>query len=87
MSQVTALAIAPAPTVSMRVRALQTEARALAREHIAAFQELLKSVEEMAVEIADGGESYPAGVREVARRVAEDMEAKANTIQVIAQRA
>ena len=37
-------------------------------------------------EIADGGEAYPAGVRDLARRFAEDTEARVQTLATIAGR-
>ena len=40
----------------------------------------------MADEIANGGEAYPAGVRDLARRFAEDTEARVQTLATIAGR-
>ena len=46
---------------------------------------LLKAAE-MARAIADGGDAYPVGVREVASRIAGDLPVKAETIHSIAAR-
>ncbi|MFN3513589.1 MAG: hypothetical protein ACK41C_11115 [Phenylobacterium sp.] len=78
---------APSENVADRVRKLQAEARSLAREHIRALEQALLQVEKMSAEIADGGEAYPAGVREVARRLAEDCEARVQTLEAISARA
>ncbi len=72
--------------LSHRVRRLQVEARGLAREHIAALVAALHEVEVLAGEIADGGEAYPAGVREISRRLAEELETKVATIEAITSR-
>lgn len=80
----------PAPGalgVAERIRLLQQEARTLARDHIQALETALAQVERLSAEIADGGEAYPVGVREVARRLAEDCEASGNTLKAIASRA
>lgn len=79
-----------APTgqsVADRIRLLQTQARALARDHVGALESALAQVERLSAEIAEGGEAYPVGVREVARRLAEDCEASSNTLKAIASRA
>ena len=72
--------------VAARVRRLQTEARQLARSHIESFTAQLAQAQAMATEIADGGEAYPAGVRDLARRFAEDTEARVQTLATIAGR-
>ena len=76
----------PNPTLSARIRALQEEARGLAREHITALETALAEVERLAGEIAVGGDAYPAGVRDIARRLVEDCELKVATIEAISGR-
>jgi hypothetical protein len=76
----------PDQTLSTRIRALQAEAKGLAREHIATLEAAMGEVERLAAEIAGGGEAYPAGVRDIARRVAEDCGLKVATIEAIAER-
>lgn len=82
-----AVAKAKGESVAERVRKLQAEAKGLAREHILELERLLIEVERMSAEIADGGDAYPAGVREVARRLVEDCEAKVQTLEAIVSRA
>lgn len=74
-------------TVAERVRALQLEAKGLARAHVQELERLLAEVETMSAEIAEGGDAYPAGVRDIARRLAEDCEAKIQTLEAIVPRA
>lgn len=73
--------------LSERIRRLQAEAKSLAREHVHALERALIEVERLSAEIAEGGEAYPAGVRELARRMAEDCESKVQTLEAIAARA
>jgi hypothetical protein len=40
----------------------------------------------MAKEIADGGDAYPVGARELAGRLAADLPAKADTLKAIVGR-
>ena len=72
--------------VAARVRRRQTEARQLARSHVEAFTAARAQAQTMADEIANGGEAYPAGVRDLARRFAEDTEARVQTLATIAGR-
>ena len=72
--------------LSERIRRLQAEAKNLAREHVRALEAAIIEVERLSSEIADGGDAYPAGVRELARRIAEDCEMKVQTLEAIASR-
>lgn len=73
-------------TTSERVRRLQVEAQLLAREQIVALERLLQEAGALAAEIAAGGEAYPVGVRELTDRLADDLPAKAQTLQAILER-
>lgn len=79
-------AAARGETLSERVRRLQDEARGLARDHVRALEEKLEELERMSAEIADGGEAYPVGVREIARRLQEDAEVRNQALQAIMAR-
>jgi preprotein translocase subunit SecA len=74
-------------TVAERVRALQAEAKQLAKDHIHALTAAMADAERLAAEIAEGGDAYPAGVRDLARRFAEDCEARVQTLEAITARA
>ncbi len=71
---------------TQRVRRLQDEARALAREQISEFEVLLDATAKMALEIADGGEVYSIGAREICRRLADDLPRTLQTLQVISKK-
>ena len=73
-------------TVAERVRRLQAEAKTLAKDHIRALSAAMMDVEQMAAEIAEGGDAYPPGVRDLARRLIEDTEARVQTLEAIVAR-
>lgn len=72
--------------LSDRIRRLQSEAKNLAREHILALETALVEVERLAGEIADGGEAYPVGIREIARRLTEESETRVQAMEAILRR-
>ena len=74
-------------TTSERVKRLQMEARALAVEQVEALERVLLEASRMAREIADGGDAYPVGARELASRLSADLPAKAETLKAIVGRA
>lgn len=74
-------------SISEKIRRLQGEAKGLAKEHTQALSAALLQVERLSAEIADGGEAYPPGVREIARRLIEDCEARIQTLEAISARA
>lgn len=69
-----------------RVKRLQAEARILAREQTEQLAREMNALAVRAQEIADGGEAYPAGVREMASRIAADLPQKAQSLTVITER-
>lgn len=69
-----------------RIRRLQTEARTLAREHIELLATALNEVARLSGEIADGGELYPVGARELSRRLTDDCGKHALTLTAIVDR-
>jgi len=73
-------------TTNERVRRLQAEARMLAREQIQVLERALMHAATLAEEIAGGGDAYPAGVRELASRINEDLPAKVQTLQALMER-
>jgi hypothetical protein len=73
-------------TVAERVRKLQAEAKQLAKDHIHALTAAMTEAERIAAEIAEGGDAYPAGVRDLARRFAEDADARVQTLEAITAR-
>ena len=75
-----------AETVAQRVRRLQAEARQLAKDHVKSFTNAMTELEQLAAEIADGGEAYSPGIRDIARRLAEDLDSRVQTVEAIAAR-
>jgi hypothetical protein len=73
-------------TRTQRVRRLQEEAKSLAREQIIEFEFLLDAAAKMATEIAEGGDVYSVGAREVCRRMAEELPRVLQTLQVITKK-
>lgn len=72
-----------AETVAQRVRRLQAEARQLARDHVRSLAAKLVEAEQLAHEIAEGGDAYPPGIRDLARRIVEDAEMRVQTLEAI----
>jgi hypothetical protein len=86
----THLVVFPTPTepdaLAHRVRRLQVEARSLAREHVELLAAALTDVSRLSAEIADGGEVYPVGARELSRRLIEESGMAALTLTAIVDR-
>jgi hypothetical protein len=69
-----------------RIRRLQAETRSLAKEHIEMLAQALSEVSRLSAEIADGGDAYPVGARELSRRLTEEMNGQALTLTAILDR-
>lgn len=78
--------VTKAETVAQRVQRLQAEAKQLAKDHIRSLTTAMEELERLAAEIAVGGEAYAPGVRDVARRLAEDLESRVQTVRAINSR-
>jgi hypothetical protein len=46
----------------------------------------MASLEELAAEVAEGGDAYPPGVRDVAQRLADDLDSRIQTLTAIQAR-
>jgi hypothetical protein len=73
-------------TTTQRVQRLQREARLLAREQIEALGRDLDDFARRAADIAEGGDAYAVGVREMASRLASDLPQKAQSLRAILNR-
>jgi hypothetical protein len=73
--------------ISHRILRLQAEAKTLAHEHVEQLRAALADVARLSGEISDGGEAYPVGARELARRLAEEAGHQALTLGAINDRA
>ncbi len=73
-------------TVAQRVQRLQAEAHMLALEEVQSFEAVLRTAVAKAQEIAKGGDAYPAGIRDMAERIAEDLDNRTQTLQALVER-
>ena len=73
-------------TVGQRVQRLQAEARQLAKDHVKSLTGAMTELEQLASEIADGGDAYAPGIRDICRRMAEDIESRVPTLDAISAR-
>ena len=62
------------------------EARLLAREEVEALERKLNECVVQARAIVEGGDAYPAGVRELCERMTSELEGRAQTLNAIAGR-
>ena len=69
-----------------RARRLFAEAQAAAMEQVEQLEAALDAVVALSKSISDGGEIYPAGVRELCRRTAEDTAGRRLTLEALATR-
>ena len=72
--------------LTARIRRLQAEAKAMAREHVNLLEASIVETARLAGEIADGGDAYPVGVREMARQMVTDSESRLLNLQSIMHR-
>ena len=74
------------PTRADRIRALQEQARQLASEQVMALEQALALVAQVSHEILEGAEAYPVGIREIARRLADDAPWSLQTLETLRRR-
>lgn len=73
-------------TRAERVRRMQANAKALAREQIEVMTEAMMELARMAEEVATGGDAYPVGVREISGRIKSELEMQARSIEALLKR-
>lgn len=71
---------------SNRAKRLLAEAKAAALEHVTALEHSMEAVASLSADIADGGDAYPVGVRELSRQLADDMVSRLQTLNAIINR-
>lgn len=86
MSPATLAVVARPETIAERVKRLQAEAASLASEHVMALESALHAAARIAAEIAAGGDAYPVGIRDIAERMAPDLEAASLNIESLRTR-
>ena len=70
-------------TTAARIRRLQAEAQALARDEVTALERKISELAQAARAIAEGGDAYHVGAREVARRLAEELPRQAGVLEAL----
>ena len=81
----TAAAVEPAHA---RARRLMAEAKEAADEQVLLLERALAVVAELSADVAEGGEVYPPGVRDISKKLAADAVWCAQTLgQIMAQTA
>lgn len=66
-----------------RVRQVMLQAHAAAAQHVGLLENALDLVHTLATEISGGGAVYPAGVRDMSLRLAQDTSQRARTLALI----
>lgn len=72
---------------SDKIRRLRAEIKAAANDEIEELDDAIDHLCQIALSIADGGEAFPPGVRELCRTLAEEVAAQGKSVAVIMQRA
>jgi hypothetical protein len=80
------LALVPRATPGERARKLQLEARLASLEHLAALQAVIGETHDMAQTVVEGGDLYDVGIRDLARRLVEDLSWRAKSLEVLTLR-
>jgi hypothetical protein len=70
-------------TLAERMERLRSDASAVAQEHIGLFIDALLKANEFAEQVANGGEAYPIGVREIARRTNKELAPVVLSLQAV----
>jgi hypothetical protein len=72
-----------AETLAARMERLRVDAQTVAGEHIDAFVAALAEASDLADQVANGGEAYQIGVREIARRIHKELAPTLLSLQAV----
>jgi hypothetical protein len=72
-----------ADSLADRMERLRSDAQAVASEHIGAFVKALSDAAMLADQVANGGEAYQIGVREIARRTHKELAPTLLSLQAV----
>ena len=72
---------------SSRAKRLMAEARSAAIEHVNSLEMAMEAVASLAADVADGGDAYPVGCRELARQLSEETYSRIQTLNAILNKA
>ena len=73
-------------SVADRVKRLQREAKLLAQEEVESLEQKMEAVSAQARAIAEGGEAYAPGVRDLAGRIASEIDQRAQMLQALLEK-
>lgn len=77
---------AQAQSLAQRMERLRLDAEAVATEHIDALIAALNEAMDLADQVANGGESYNIGVREIARRMHKEIAPSVLSLRAVRER-
>jgi hypothetical protein len=81
-----ALGVVEPPPAGLKARQLFEEAKAVSLEHLRALEVAIDAVRNLSDEIVDGGDLYAPGLRELARKLTEDLFWTSKTLEVLSRR-
>ncbi len=73
-------------TNAEKIRRLRAEIKEAASDELEELDGAIEDLCKIAASIADGGEAFPPGVREICRALAEEVSSQAKSIDIILQR-
>ena len=80
------LALVPLAPAGVRARQLMAEARSAALDNLAELVSALETARALADSVADGGDAYGVGLRDISRRLSEDLQNRGRSLQALADR-
>ncbi len=80
------LTLVQAPPPALKAQQLYAEARKASLDHLQALEAAIDRARELSDGVVAGGELYGPGLRDLARRLSEDLSWKAKTLQVLSRR-
>lgn len=75
-----------APPPGIRARLLLDEARLAAQEHLDEVTSAITTAQERLRQVAEGGDAFGPGLRDLARRMAIELDMKSRTLRALAER-
>jgi hypothetical protein len=80
------LSLVPTAAAGERAHQLLQNARAAALEHLEGLRQSICETRGLAAVVVDGGDLYAVGVLELARRMSEDLDWRARTLEALIER-
>jgi hypothetical protein len=80
------LVLVPPASAAVRARELMAEARSAALDNLAELATALDTARAIANSVVDGGDIYGVGLRDLSRRLSEDLLGRGRSLQALADR-